>query len=93
MMGKRRNRSPIPCDRRVVVSGDLDPPNLGRFGCELSKDNLTFVQRRADSAHRVVTDLGCTVSMRCELEDTLKSRQHRRETPDFSFRHRPNCQS
>jgi hypothetical protein len=28
--------------------------------------------------------------MRCELEHTLKSRQRRREAPDFSFRHRPN---
>ena len=74
----------------MVVGGDLNPPNLGRFGRELSKDKSTFVQRLADSAHRVVTALGSTVPMRCELENTLKSRQHRRQTPDFSFRHRPN---
>ena len=62
---------------------------LGRFGRELSTDNSTFVQWLTESAHRVVTDLSSTVSMRCELENTLKSRQHRRQTPDFSFRHRP----
>ena len=28
--------------------------------------------------------------MRRELENALTSRQHRRETPDFGFRHRPN---
>ena len=54
----------------MVVGGDLNPPNLGRFGRELSKDNSTFVQCLADSAHRVVTDLGSAVSMRCELENT-----------------------
>ena len=74
----------------MVVGGDLNPPNLGRFGRELSKDKSTIVQWLTDSADRVVTDLGSTVSVRCELENTLKSRQHRRQTPDFSFRHRPN---
>ena len=43
-----------------------------------------------DSANRALTALGSTTSMRRELENALTSRQHRRETPDFGFRHRPN---
>ena len=70
---------------RLLYTASERVAKRGHFGRELSKDNSTICA----VIDRFATQSGySTVSMRCELENTLISRQLRRETPDFSFNHR-----